>query len=91
MESGQIATEIMKYMFKRLDFCITEFGELCKTKDKNIANELINETYMQWESSYSIGLALLFDNIGIRQVFQECFKSISRKIDEMYKEIQHWE
>lgn len=91
MESGQIAIEIMKYMFKRLEFCISEFTELRKTKDKNIANELINETYMQWESSYSIGLALLIDNVGIKQIFQECFKSISREIDEMYKEIQKWE
>lgn len=91
MESGQIAIEIMKYMLKKLEFCITEFTEISKTKDKNIANELINDTYTQWESSYSIGLALLTENKSIRTIFQEYYKTVSNQIDEMYKEIGHWD
>lgn len=91
MESGQIAIEIMEFMLKKLEFCISEFGEISKIKDKNIANELINDCYTQWESSYSIGLALLTENDGIRKIFQEYFKTVSRQIDEMYKEIQKWE
>lgn len=91
MESGQIAIEIMEFMLKKLEFCISEFGEICKTKDRNIANELINDTYTQWESSYSIGLALLTENKSIRKIFQEYFKIVSNQIDEMYKEIQNWE
>ena len=91
MESGQIAIEIMEFMLKKLEFCISEFKELIKSKDRNIANELINDTYTQWESSYSIGLALLTENDGIRKIFQEYFKAVSKQIDEMYKEIQKWE
>lgn len=91
MESGQIAIEIMEFMLKKLEFCISEFKELVESKDRNIANELINDTYTQWESSYSIGLALLTENDGIRKIFQEYFKTVSKQIDEMYKEIQKWE
>ena len=91
MESGQIAIEIMEFMLKKLEFCISEFKELIESKDRNIANELINDTYTQWESSYSIGLALLTENDGIRKIFQEYFKTVSKQIDEMYKEIQKWE
>lgn len=78
-------------MLKKLEFCISEFKELVESKDRNIANELINDTYTQWESSYSIGLALLTENDGIRKIFQEYFKTVSKQIDEMYKEIQKWE
>jgi len=91
VESGQIAIEIMEFMLKKLEFCISEFKELVESKDRNIANELINDTYTQWESSYSIGLALLTENDGIRKIFQEYFKTVSKQIDEMYKEIQKWE